>query len=300
MKVPLLPMSPILKEHLPAGEDWCYQLKWDGMRIIAVIDTGKVTLYSKTMRIQNGAFPDLITYLQQEVKSDCILDGEVVVLDPHKQRPNFHLLLKRLRAKNMALIHQKAQTLPVTYVLFDLLSLNGTDLRGEPLKNRYERLREQFAIPSETCIVTDSFSDGSALWQWVRENEWEGVVSKRLNSLYHEGKKHNDWYKTKVVRAYDVRFVGYMKKDGRLASLLMTMDGMYCGKVSAGLNQRLREDLQNLSAVKEKNVIPIPQTLKINDLYWFLEPLYGVVTSMEMTEDGILRQPKIIKIMGGK
>lgn len=298
MKVPFLPMSPILIDGLPTGEEWRYQLKWDGMRIIAVVEAGKVVLLSKNMHQLNEAFPELVEYLQQRIKNDCILDGEVVILDPQKQRPDFHLLLKRLRVKNKAMIERFAHALPITYVLFDLLSQSGQDLRAWTFNERSEQLWELFSSPTQTCLVTDTFTDGQALWEWVKKNEWEGVVSKRALSRYHEGKRHNDWYKTKLVRAFNVVFVGYMCNEGRLASLIMCLDDVYCGKVSAGLDQRMREHLRHLPTVKGALPIEIPPILQKQDIYWFSEPLHGVVTSMEMTEMGILRQPKLVHIEG--
>lgn len=300
MKVPFLPMSPILIDQLPIGEEWRYQLKWDGLRIIAIKDSREITLLSKNMHNYNDTFPELVSYLQQTVSKDCIIDGEVVVVDPQKQRPNFHALLKRLRIKNKVRLEQYAQTLPITYALFDILSLNGQDVRRSAFQERNQLLRDLFPIPSQICIVTDTFTDGQALWNWVIENDWEGVVSKRSISRYHEGKKHNDWYKTKVIRAYEVQFVGYMMNDGRLASLLMSMDEVYCGKVSAGLDERTRIFLRDLPAGKDKPPLIIPQPLTRQDLYWFKVPLHGVVTSIEITDQGILRQPKIEKIVGVK
>lgn len=295
------PMSPLLSDHLPIGEEWLYQLKWDGIRIVAEVQSKKVTLYSKNMQIRNDSFPELVQYLQQ-LEADCILDGEVVVIHPEKQRPDFHLILKRLRSKKSSTIEIATRYLPVTYVLFDILSLDGQDQCSKPFYERKENLQQLFPVKSNLVIVTDTFTEGDALWQWVNTQQWEGVVSKKAHSMYRFGKQHNDWFKTKVERKFDVAILGYTINGGRLASLIMELNGSFCGKVSAGLNQHLKKQLAELSIISNLATPPIalPPDVRRNTIRWFAEPLSALVTSLEMTDYGVLRHPKIVELRGIK
>lgn len=294
--LPFKPMSPILVEHLPVGDEWRYQLKWDGIRIIAEIQGGKVTLYSKNMQIRNESFPELVSYLAQ-IRHNCILDGEAVVIEPTKQRPDFHSILRRLRYKKGSVIELATRSLPVTYALFDLLSYKGVDIRSEKLRDRIDRLQQLVSNPSEQCIVTDLFEDGLTLWDWVQKHEWEGVISKKVDSFYRVGKKHSDWYKTKIIRTFEVKIVAYTINEGRLASLVMTLDDLYCGKVSAGLNERMKRQLMEL-AISSKNHIEIvlPSDLSRNNLHWLKVPFKAIVSSLELTDYGVLRHPKIVEL----
>lgn len=299
MILPLKPMSPILQDQLPTGDEWLYQLKWDGARIIAEIRSGKVTLFSKNMQVRNDSFPELVSYLQQ-IRSNCILDGEAVVIEPTKQRPDFHSILKRLRFKKNTAIELATRTLPVTYVLFDLIAIEDQDVRTRNLMDRYDRLQQLFPERNNQCLVTDIFIDGEALFEWVKLNQWEGVVSKKAGSLYHEGKHHSDWYKTKVLLTYEVDIVGYTINEGRVASLVMTLDDIYCGKASAGLNQTIKKQLLDVNIVTNHTPVPIalPADVSPVNIRWLSQPFTAIVTSSEMTDHGHLRHPKIVQLRG--
>lgn len=89
-------------------------------------------------------------------------------------------------------------------------------------------------------LVTELYSDGRALWRWVQEQRWEGVVSKRLTAPYRPAKKHRDWFKTKTALRIDVDIVGLKVREGQVASLVMSLEGQYFGSVSLGLTGEMR------------------------------------------------------------
>ncbi len=290
-------MAPLLQDDLPVGDEWKYQLKWDGVRVIAVNRFGKVTLYSKNMQILNHSFPELVNYLQQ-IRINCILDGEAVVIEPTKQHPDFHSILKRLRYKKNAAPGLAIQQLPVTYALFDIISIRDKDLRSSKLTDRFAQLQELFPNRMEQCLVTDLFDHGEALLEWVKQHQWEGVVCKKANSLYREGKNHADWFKTKIMQTFAVKVVGYTVNEGRLASLVMTLDDIYCGKVSAGLNQKIKKQILELKTIAAISSIPLelPKDITPSNICWLTNPLVAVVTSLDITDQGILRHPKIVDL----
>jgi bifunctional non-homologous end joining protein LigD len=284
------PMSPILVNEIPQGTEWGHQLKWDGYRIIAWVDKANVELYTKNMLLKNNKFPELVKALS-ELKGTFLLDGEAVVLDPKTNRPSF----QKLQQRDMKKSPRTIQGEQVQYIIFDLLKVGELDLRQLSFQERHERLHKLAAAWKEPLFLTDLFEDGEALWQWVKANHWEGVVSKRLSSLYRMGKEHKDWFKRKTILELNVEIVGILMKEGRISSLVMRKDGVYLGRNSSGLNGRIKSQLDQLPA--EKSITDyfsaLPEGLRGEKVRWLNKPFIAEVTGAEITEAGTLRHPKI-------
>ncbi|MBM7565125.1 DNA ligase [Paenibacillus sacheonensis] len=275
--LPSEPMAPLFDAELPTGSEWGFQLKWDGIRILARLNgCGQVELFSRKLYLKNAIYPEMTAVLESKrAWGPCLLDGEFVWWDGI--RPNFQQVLKRERSRGLARqplppaaagaqaalpaipaeqrpgsdlsgtgsgvpasasVHQSFGAL--VYVLFDLLSDESGDLRHLPYEERHRRLTALVGTDDPRVFVTDLFRDGEALWTWVETNRWEGVVSKRLSSPYREGKKHRDWLKKKIALVLDVDIVGLKWRNGLIASLVMELEGEYLGSVSLGLNDALR------------------------------------------------------------
>ncbi|MNI77406.1 ATP-dependent DNA ligase [compost metagenome] len=142
--------------------------------------------------------------------------------------------------------------------------------------------------------------NGPILWDWVVANSWEGVVSKRLSSPYRAGKEHNDWFKKKTNLQLEVELIGMLMKEGRVSSLVMRKDKAYFGRVSSGLNGKLKEALMALEANYrlEDYWDRLPEGLKYKQIRWFNQPLIGKVSGLEITEGGQLRHPKLLSLGG--
>ncbi|MBB3112069.1 bifunctional non-homologous end joining protein LigD [Paenibacillus phyllosphaerae] len=316
LELPAEPMAPIYDERLPKGDEWCYQLKWDGVRILTRIhEDGEVELYSRSMFLKNAIYPEIVRVLQQRAKSlgPCLLDGEVVWWNGI--RPNFQQVLKRERSRGSSIASIKGDGDSgsgsttgsgggLVYVLFDLLADRGTDLRQQPYSERYRMLSEKFGEKDPQLFVTDMFQDGDALWEWVESNQWEGVVSKRLSSSYIEGKKHRDWYKKKTAVLLDVDIVGLKWRSGMIASLVMAYEGSYLGSVSSGLSEPLRKVLMSTFR-PGGNPVPalpcpfpgMPDDLKREEVQWLHLPFRCRVTGLEVTSAGQLRHPKLVTFL---
>lgn len=279
------PMSPILVNEMPNGEEWGHQLKWDGYRIVVSIVKGRVELYSKNMLPQNSKFPELVRALS-ELKGTFILDGEAVILDPKTNRPSFQRLQHRAKNRDDS---------SVQYIIFDMLQMGAEDLRQLPFIERHKRLQLIANDWKAPLFLTDLFDDGEALWQWVKGNDWEGVVSKRLSSPYQEGKKHQDWYKRKTMIRLEVEIVGILMKRGVISSLVMSKDGLYMGRNSSGLNGILKSQLDKLRAEKTAADYfgTLPAALKGLDIRWLSKSFKVEVTGTGITEAGTLRHPKL-------
>ncbi|ASS68754.1 MULTISPECIES: hypothetical protein [unclassified Paenibacillus] len=375
------PMAPITRADLPQGEDWGYQIKWDGVRLLADIGPdGKVLLYSRQGLIKNNIYPEVVVLIEKAALGRCILDGELIAWTG--SRPSFQRVLQRERmrgkqggtrltplrnpevpaaamamaggdgGKQLApgglsgdggslLRPQASQEQPVSgsladyaglpqrsrqqpdlgseadsahqaqphaglaYVLFDVLAAGDRDLRGLPYLQRHEVLHRISPGLPDGMLVTELYRDGEALWHWVAEAGWEGVVSKRLNSLYKEGKQHKDWFKKKTALLLDVDIVGLKIRDGMAASLVMSADGLYFGSVSLGLTGEMRALLTSqlvpegafaggsLQAGAALPFAALPDDLKKERVVWLHNPFPCTVTGLEITEAGQLRHPKI-------
>ncbi|TDF93866.1 DNA ligase [Paenibacillus piri] len=295
--LPKEPMAPISVDTLPEGEEWGYQIKWDGVRLLARLGDGRIDLFSRQMLNKTLIYPEAVSLLEPLRQRVCLLDGEAVIFDQSKQRPNFQLILQRERSRSA-----KAGTRDGSqfiYVLFDLLHLDGDDLRQLPYEERHRRLLQLFPDKQPQLFVTDLFRDLPALWSWVEQNGWEGVVAKRLAASYREGKKHKDWFKKKTALLFEVAIPGLMIRGGQVASLIMAKDGMLFGRVSSGLNEQLKERLLR-EGLRRKQDTPVfaalPAELKKERILWLRSPFRCIVTGLEITSDGLLRHPKIVKL----
>lgn len=284
--LPKTPMSPIQSRDIPEGPEWCYQLKWDGVRILARLDgDGGVELFSKKIELRNAAYPEIVSLLQHVRVGACLLDGEIVYFDG--VRPNFQ------RGRLGGVKRQPRDDL--LYVMFDLLYDGTEDLRQLPYRERYHRLKDKFTEKNPRLFVTDMYEDGQALWEWVQEHEWEGVVSKRLDSPYTEGKKHNDWFKKRKELLLTADAVGIKLNNGQVASLVLRYEDRYIGHVS-GLDQgskRLLEDFMR----KYPGECPfrmLTPGMKKSDVVWLSVPFPCRVAALEFTDSGILRQPRLL------
>ncbi|MFD2613792.1 ATP-dependent DNA ligase [Paenibacillus gansuensis] len=295
IELPRDPMKPILQETIPAGPEWGYQLKWDGVRLLSRVQDGQADLYSRTLLSKNSVYPEVARRLSS-VPGQLILDGEAVVFDPVLQRPVFQKVLQRERTRTAAGIKQLTERGPVVYVLFDLLYASGEDLRTLPYTERHARLLDLFPEKSPDLFVSDLFHDGQALWHWVETNGWEGVVSKRLSSPYREGKKHKDWFKRKTAVTMDVDIVGITIREGVVASLVMSVSGVYSGRVSLRLNTESKRRIYDYvqSHPSDHRPFPaLPADLKGETVLWTDKPFVCSVTGLEITSAGLLRHPML-------
>ena len=252
-------MKAVLGE-LPIGDGWAYELKWDGMRIMARCGPG-LTLRSANGRDVTPSFPELAG-LPALVGVPAVLDGEAVVLDGDGQ-PSFGRLQNRMHvtAPSGALMAEH----PVVYLVFDLLELDGRSLVDLPYHLRRRLLRDLLddgpvvRVPSSIDGATGS--EGPALLELARQRGLEGVVAKRIDSRYQPGGRSRDWIKVKVRLHQELVVGGWLPGQGALAgqigSLLVGYHEpgqgalLFAGAVGSGLTDthrgRLRSRLQSPS-----------------------------------------------------
>lgn len=291
-------MRPMLATRgttLPTGSGWIHEIKWDGMRVLA--DRGRLT-----SRIENDvtvSFPELgvLRHL------DVTLDGEVVVLGP--QGPDFARLAERMHVSNPARAARLAEALPVTYLVFDILRVEGHDLLREPLSLRREVLAG-LSLDEVSVQVPEVHTDGPALQAATLHQGLEGVVSKRLDSLYQPGVRSPDWLKFPHRRRTSWVVGGWRPETGyadRLGAVLVgepTPDGLlYRGRVGSGIGPRNSALLQEVLAPLGADACPFADEVPAVDAagaHW-VEPVLVVdAESLGLSSQGRLRQPAFIGI----
>ncbi len=243
-------MEPTLPTTGCTGEGWLWQLKWDGVRCLGVLDRGMVRLWSRRGHLLTASFPEVAAAVRQALEGqDGALDGEIVVLDPGG-RPSFPLTLRR--ATTPAPAPALVQALPAVWAVFDILALGGRDLRPLPLGQRLAMLEESVPPGPRLHRVATNPGEGSDPLGSVARAGLEGVVFKRADSAYLSGPSAL-WRKVKVRRELVGAVVGYLRGASGARSLHLALGApgawLPLGAVSAGLDrhtarawQRLLED----------------------------------------------------------
>jgi bifunctional non-homologous end joining protein LigD len=283
------------------AHQWAYELKWDGIRALATIADETARLSSRTGRDITSAYPELWPLGQVTRGLSAVLDGEIVALDD-SGRPSFGRLQRRMNLQDPAQVATLVGEVPVRYVVFDLLELNGTDLTRVPYRQRRELL-EHLEIDSPVAVVPPNFvGQAEAAERFSRTHGLEGVVAKRLDSLYLPGRRTTAWVKTKFTHDQAVVLGGWRHGEGareRLGALLMGIpagDGtlLFVGRVGSGLTEHGIDTLLRRFGALASDVNPFGATLPAVEKRGalFLQPeLVGEVRYTEWTADNRLRAP---------
>jgi bifunctional non-homologous end joining protein LigD len=295
------PMLATLAEELPSGDEWLYEIKWDGYRALGYVRGGEARLVSRNDNDLTQRFPAVARALEKAVRSpECVVDGEVCALDEHG-RPSFSAM------------QQGKRDTPIIYAVFDVLELDLVPLLDLPLTERRERLEGLVDERQKTVQISAAFDDGQALYQAALDQGLEGVVAKRVGSRYLEGKRTRDWQKIKTHRRQEFVICGYTKGQGRRARgfgslVLGTYRGkelVWVGNCGTGftehdideLKQKLDELMTDTPAFK---VVPKMPKVKKADVVWVEPVLVCEVEFSEWTHDGHLRAPVFLGLREDK
>ena len=246
---PVKPMLAVQGTEASIDEDdgWAYEMKWDGIRAVAVVAEGEVRLISRNGQDMTKTYPELSDLPDHLLAQTAVLDGEIVALDT-KGRPDFGRLQNRMNLVKKADIERAAKKYPVEYFLFDLLELDGTATLGLEYSQRREILKEAVETPPDGHIQVPPELD-AAVEEAVaasREVGLEGIIAKRTDSTYAPGLRTRSWIKIKNQLTQEVVIVGWRPGKGsrarKVGSLLVAVpDGVelsYLGRVGSGLTER--------------------------------------------------------------
>jgi bifunctional non-homologous end joining protein LigD len=286
------PMLATLAETLPRGDDWVFEVKWDGYRALGYVRGGEAKLVSRNRNDLTGRFPEVAKELAKAVRSpECVVDGEVCALD-EQGRPSFS-----------AMQQGKPET-PLVYEVFDLLELDGEPVVDLTLTERRARLEALLDESNRTVRLSAVFDDGEALKTAAEEQRLEGVMAKRAGSRYAEGRRNRDWLKIKTREEQEFVVCGWTtgqgRRAGRFGSLVL---GAYrggelhwVGNCGTGFTDKdIDELLQLLEPLRSKTsplaVVPKMAKVRASDVVWVEPKLVCEVEFAEWTHDGHLRAP---------
>lgn len=273
--------------------DWIYELKWDGERCIAYLDPkGGTDLRNKRNAKMLPKVPEL-SEIHRQVGKPCILDGELMCLVDGK--PNFSAIQRRSLMSNGFKIELEAKKHPATFVAFDILSLDGKDLTMQPLMERKKLLQKTVKENGRIAVSRYFEGTGTALFALAKQQGLEGVVGKRKDSVYIQGKRTKDWKKIKNLLDDDFVVCGYIRKDNRMTSIVLGQydkEGVlrYKGYVTLGVGgkpfQRILEQPRAIHPPLET-----PSGHGNEDAIWLAPTLVCTVEFMQRTKSGGMRQP---------
>jgi len=241
--------------------DWVFEIKWDGYRAIAFIESGRVRLMSRTQNDLTAQFQELGS-LPQYVKAErVILDGEIVALD-EEGRPSFSLMQQRTGFQAGKRRLPRREGVPVIYYAFDLLYLDGLDLRRVPLEERKQLLQERIeAGKGEVVHYSDHYAEkGLDLFEAAKQRGLEGILAKKRRGVYEE-KRSRDWLKIKITQRQECVIGGYTDPEGSREYFGALVLGLYdkkgrlvhVGQVGTGFDHNtLKEMFARLQALKTK------------------------------------------------
>ena len=237
--------------HVPPGDEWRHEVKWDGVRALAAVAGGEVTLTSRNGNRITPAWPELTT--PPAVPGGTVVDGEIIALN-ERGLPDFRVLMDRMHVRKAASVARLAARVPATYMVFDLLRLGDEDLCGRPLSERREMLAA-LDLAGSGWQVPQEYDDGAMLLDATRAQGLEGIVSKRVDSTYRPGERSAHWLK--FAHRHRASFVvgGWRPQTGttdRLGALLVgepTVEGLsYRGRVGSGIGPKQARALAELLA----------------------------------------------------
>ncbi len=307
------PMKALLVEKLPKGEDWIYELKFDGVRALGIRRNREIELVSRAAKDLSAKYREIAEALVELPAKEFVLDGEIVAVDK-EGRSSFQLLQSYQMPGG-----PKPQLL---YYVFDVLNLEGRDLRGLKLQQRKELAEALLANAPEKIRFSGSIqADSAELMKAMQARGLEGLIAKRKDSKYETGRRSGAWVKFKWTNEQEFVIGGYTQPRGTRSHFGALLVGYYQGdelifaaKVGTGFDQRLltllHQKFQKLirsdcpfANLPEKTAAGRSQGLTAREmkLCTWLEPkLVCQVRFAEWTRDGHLRQPAFLGLREDK
>ena len=253
------PMLATSGTRVPAEPGWSHEVKWDGVRILADTTGEGTRLYSRNENLVSVAWPEINRSPLGD--RDLLVDGEVIALND-RGLPDFRVLQDRMHVRKATSAARLAEQLPATYMVFDVMRLDGKDLTGMPLGERRGILRG-LGLEHSTWQVPEAYDDGQMLFDATLKQGLEGIVSKRLTSRYAFGERTKSWLKFAHRHRCSLVVGGWRPQEGttdRLAALLVgepTPEGLlYRGRVGSGIGGQASRMLSELLAPLTRDAPP--------------------------------------------
>ena len=283
------PMLATLVSEPFDGDNWLFETKWDGYRAIATVQNGNALLYSRNEKSFNKDYPPVVAAVEK-ISHNVVMDGEVIVLDKNG-KSDFQSLQNYKNTGKGKLI----------YAAFDLLHLDGHELQQLTLLERKSLLKDLLDNLGDKTVrfSTHVLQKGKAFFKKAQQQQWEGMIAKRSDSIYEEGRRGMSWLKIKIVNEQEALICGYTAPRGSRKKIGALVLGMYenkklkyIGHCGGGLNEATIGDLHNRLQALVTKASPFDERVATNmPVTWVKPQLVCQVKFQEWTGDGHLRQP---------
>ena len=289
--------------QIPESDDWLYEIKWDGVRALAFIDGDSVRITGRKGTSINAQYPEVTAALEQAVNAhSAIIDGEIAALDD-KGRPSFEKMQPRMANTDPGAVAILLKSVPVMFFPFDLLYLEGYDLRDTPLSER-KRMLALILQPHNAIRYSQHFDTGGRqLFAAAKAQGLEGILAKRRSSRY-TGVRSKDWLKFKCTNEQEFILCGFTEGNRDFFGALILgcwteVDGKpllhYAGTVGTGFDRKLMQSIHEklVPLVVTQPTVFIPPA-EAKRAVWTKPELVCVVRFLEWTSDGRLRAPVFV------
>jgi bifunctional non-homologous end joining protein LigD len=294
---PVIPFEPVSTDSIPSGEKWIYQIKWDGVRMLTYYNANELRFINRSLNERTLQYPELMNIKGYCKADSVILDGEVIAFD--HGRPSFREVMRRDSIRKQQNVSKISNEVPVTYMVFDILYLNGSWVIDKSLEER-QSLLSKIINPVANVQMVENFRDGENLFSVMKQHDMEGIICKDLSSTYVVNGKDSRWQKKKMIRDLIAVVGGVTYRAGRVNALLLGLytqhgDLLYIGH--AGTGKLKDKDWHTITLLVESiktNKKPfknIPERSK--DAIWIQPILKVKINYMEWTVNKTLRQPSI-------
>jgi bifunctional non-homologous end joining protein LigD len=290
--------------------EWLFEIKWDGYRAVSFLQEGKVRLVSRNQNELTGEFPELHELSNLIRAKNAVLDGEVVALD-EQGRASFSLMQQRTGIRKGGRRVGARRELQIVYYIFDLLYVDGYDLRRVALEQRKQVLA-QIVAPSELVRYSDHFPQGLALFEVAKQKGLEGILAKKRGSHYEE-RRSREWLKIKVTQTVDCVVGGYTDPEGSRQYFGSIVLGLYdekgrlihVGQAGTGFNQATLKEIWQVLKELETNRNPFYGDVDAANVHWVKPERVAEIKftewTHETTEGGMkLRAPVFLGLRGDK
>ena len=293
----------------PVGEDYLYEVKWDGIRAMVSLDEGQVTIKSRNQNDMTQQFPELLDGLKAFRANNGLFDCEIVCLD-RAGRPQFKKVINRLMSSSSSAIAKLSKSNPVYCYVFDCLYLDGRSLINDPLTKRKELLKDSIR-PDTPYRFSQSVDDGHSLFEAAQEHSLEGIMAKRKEGRYLPGKRSDNWLKIKVRNSVECLIIGYTVGKGNRTKTFGALhiaewkegELIYRGKVGTGFTEKVIQEIFNQLCKLEKIKKPVKGKVLDEKISTWVEPIlfaemsYAMITSHELYREPVFirMRPDLIK-----
>ena len=295
----VVPMMAKLADALPQPDrGWAYEFKWDGIRAVAFCESGRLRLVSRNQEDVTGRYPELRGLAAALGSRAAVLDGEVVALGPDGV-PRFEQLQQRMGLTSDSEVRRMMKTVPVIFMIFDLLYFEGRRLFDLSYVERRRQLLDLGLAGPAWQTPEHQVGDGAAMLEGSERAGLEGLMAKRLDSRYEEGRRSGAWLKVKHHESQELVIAGWAEGEGKRQGLPGALlvgyfegpDFVYAGKVGTGFTEKMLERLAKLMKPLERDSSPFTVGQPPRHSH-FLEPrLVGEFRFAEWTKGGQLRAP---------